>query len=126
MKKRQLKRELLLLMGLVCTVTTLSIGQGKSIDLEGALSIARENYSGLHRDRLAVDQQNKLAETRLPFQPTQLFLSGEEFGTNNQSGIQYHRSHFGNRVKLLTTRQTNFPWKDWQLTACAKRDFPTP
>jgi len=79
--------QLLLLLGLVCTATTLSIGQSKSIDLVEALSIARKNYSGLERDRLAVDQQNKLAATGLPFQPTQIFLSGEEFGANNQSGI---------------------------------------
>ena len=87
MIQRHFKIKILLLLLLFCTVTTLSIGQSKTIDLEEALSIARKNYAGLERDRLAVDQQNKLAETRLPFQPTQLFLSGEEFGTNNQSGI---------------------------------------
>lgn len=87
MNKRQFKIKTLLLLGLVCAVTTWSIGQSKSIDLEEALNIARKNYTGLERDRLRVEQQNKLAETRLPFQPTQLFLSGEEFGTNNQSGI---------------------------------------
>jgi cobalt-zinc-cadmium resistance protein CzcA len=65
----------------------LSIGQSKSIDLVEALNLARNNYAGLERDKLAVDQQNKLAATRLPFQPTQVYLSGEEFGANNQSGI---------------------------------------
>lgn len=87
MIKRQFKIEILLLLGLVCAVTTSSIGQSKSIDLEEALSIARQNYAGLERDRLAVDQQNKLAEAGLPFQPTQLYLSGEEFGVNDQTGI---------------------------------------
>ncbi len=87
MIKRPFTIKTLLLLGLVCAVTTLSIGQTKSIDLEEALTIARENYAGLERDRLAVDQQHRLAETRLPFQPTQLYFSGEEFGANNQTGI---------------------------------------
>lgn len=79
--------QLLLLLGLVCAVTTSSLGQSKSISLEEALSIARQNYAGLVRDKLAVDQQNKLAEAGLLPQPTQLYLSGEEFGVNHQSGI---------------------------------------
>jgi cobalt-zinc-cadmium resistance protein CzcA len=87
MIQRHFKIKIWLLLGLVCTLTTLSIGQNKSIGLEEALSIARKNYSGLERDRLAVEQQNKLAKTRLSFQPTQLYFSGEEFGANNQSGI---------------------------------------
>lgn len=87
MIKRQFKIRLLLLLGLVCTIATTSIGQSKSISLDEALSIARKNYAGLERDRLAVDQQNKLAEAGLPPQPTQLYLSGEEFGVNDQSGI---------------------------------------
>lgn len=87
MTKRQFKIEILLLLGLVCAVATSGIGQNKSIDLEEALIIARKNYAGLERDRLAVDQQNKLAEAGLPPQPAQLYLSGEEFGANGQSGI---------------------------------------
>lgn len=87
MIKRQFKIEILLLLGLVCAVATSSIGQSKSIGLEEALSIARKNYAGLERDRLAVDQQNKLAEAGLLPQPTQLYLSGEEFGANGQTGI---------------------------------------
>ena len=87
MIKRQFKMQLLLLLGLVCAVTTWSFGQNKSIGLEEALSIARNNYAGLERDRLAVDQQYKLAEAGLPPQPTQLYFSGEEFGFNDQSGI---------------------------------------
>ena len=87
MIKRQFKIKILLLLGLVCTVTTSSIGQSKSIGLEEALSIARNNYAGLERDRLAIDQQYKLAEVGLPSQPTQLYISGEEFGFNDQSGI---------------------------------------
>lgn len=84
---RQLKKQLLLLLGLVCTLTTLSLGQTKPISLEEALSIARINYAGLERDRLSIDQQNKLADAGLPMQPTQLYFSGEEFGVNNQTGI---------------------------------------
>ena len=87
MNIRQFKINILLLLGLICTVTTLSIGQSTSINLKEALSLARNNYAGLERDNFAIDQQNKMAETRLPFQPTQLYLSGEEFGANNQSGI---------------------------------------
>lgn len=87
MIRRHIKIKMMLLLGLFCAVTTLSFGQSKSINLEEALSIARENYAGLERDRLAIDQQNKLAATRLPFQPTQVYLSGEEFGANNQTGI---------------------------------------
>jgi cobalt-zinc-cadmium resistance protein CzcA len=87
MIQRQFKIQLLLLLGLVCALTTPSIGQTTSISLEEALSIARKNYAGLERDRLAVDQQNKLADAGLPMQPTQLFLSGEEFGVNDQTGI---------------------------------------
>jgi len=87
MIQRDFKLKILLLLGLVCTLTTLSIGQNQFIDLEEALSIARKNYAGLERDRLAIDQQNKLTATRLPFQPTQLYFSGEEFGANKQSGI---------------------------------------
>ncbi len=87
MIRRQFKIEILLLLGLVCTVTAIINGQSKSINLTDALSIARSNYAGLDRDRLVVLQQNKLADTRLPFQPTQLYLSGEEIGANNQTGI---------------------------------------
>lgn len=87
MIKRQFKIKMLLLLGLVCAVTTLSTGQSKSIDLEEAISIARNNYAGLEQGRLAVARQNTLAATRLPLQPTQLYFSGEEFGANNQTGI---------------------------------------
>jgi heavy metal efflux system protein len=87
MIQRQFKIQLLLLLGLICALTTSSIGQTKSINLDEALSIARKNYAGLERDRFAVDQQNKLADAGLPMQPTQLYLSGEEFGVNDQTGI---------------------------------------
>lgn len=88
MIRRQFKRQLLLLLGLFCGVITSSIGQSEIISLEEALSIARKNYAGLERDRLSVDQQNKLAEAGLPSQPTQLYFSGEEFNLNGQSGVQ--------------------------------------
>jgi len=87
MIQRKFKIQLWLLLGLFCASTTSSIGQITSISLEEALSIARKNYADLERDRLSVDQQNKLAGAGLPMQPTQLYLSGEEFGANNQTGI---------------------------------------
>jgi cobalt-zinc-cadmium resistance protein CzcA len=87
MIQKQIGAQLWLLLGLVCALTTSSIGQTKSISLEEALHIARKNYAGLERDRFAVDQQNKLADAGLPMQPTQLYLSGEEFGVNDQTGI---------------------------------------
>ena len=87
MIQRKFKIQLWLLLGLVCALTTSSIGQITSISLEEALSIARKNYAGLERDRLFVNQQNKLADAGLPMQPTQLYFSGEEFGANNQTGI---------------------------------------
>lgn len=87
MIKRQFKIQLLLLLGLVCALTTSSIGQTITISLAEALSIARKNYAGLERDRLTIDQQNKLADAGLSLQPTQLYLSGEEFGVNDQTGI---------------------------------------
>lgn len=87
MNKRQFKIKILLLLALVCTITTSSIGQNNFISLQEALLIARKNYTGLERDRLSIDQQYKLAEAGLPQQRTQLFLSGEEFDFNNQSGI---------------------------------------
>ena len=86
MKIRQLNIKILLL-GLICSVTTLSIGQSTTINLQEALNIARENYAGLKRDRLVIDQFSKLSETGVPLQPTQIYLSGEEFGANNQTGI---------------------------------------
>ncbi len=84
---RKIKIQLLLLAGLVCVLTTSSIAQAIPISLEEALSVARKHYAGLERDRLTVDQQNKLAEAGVPMQPTQLFLSGEEFGVNDQTGV---------------------------------------
>ena len=87
MNNRHIKTKALLLIGVISAITTFGIGQTKYIDLEEALSIARKNYAGLQRDRLAVDQQNKLAQIGLLSPPAQLYLSGEEFGVNNQSGV---------------------------------------
>jgi cobalt-zinc-cadmium resistance protein CzcA len=87
MVKRQFKTRIFLLLGLVCIVTISSIGQDKSISLEEALSMAQKNYVGLERDKLIIEQQNKLAATGIPMQPAQIYLSGEEFGVNKQSGI---------------------------------------
>lgn len=87
MIQRQFKIQLWLLLGLLCSMSTFGIGQDKSIGLAEALSIARNNYAGLDRDRFAVEQQNKLADAGLPIQPTQIYFSGEEFGAYGQTGI---------------------------------------
>lgn len=70
-----------------CTIALSVFGQIQAISLEEALSIARKNYAGLERDRLKIEQYNKLASTGLPIQPTQLYISGEEFGSNGQTGV---------------------------------------
>lgn len=70
-----------------CTITLSVFGQNRAISLDEALSIARNSYAGLERDRLTIEQYNKLASTGLPVQPTQLYISGEEFGSNGQSGV---------------------------------------
>ena len=80
-------RQVILLAGLICVFAISSNGQSVSISLTEALTIARKNYAGLARDKLAVNQQSILAQAGLPKQPTQLFISGEEFGANNQMGI---------------------------------------
>lgn len=72
---------------MICTIALSVFGQKKVISLDEALSIARNNYAGLERDRLTIEQYNKLASTGLPIQPTQLYISGEEFGSNGQSGV---------------------------------------
>jgi cobalt-zinc-cadmium resistance protein CzcA len=69
------------------TIALSVFGQSKAITLDEAISIARNNYAGLERDRLTVEKYNKLATTGLPAQPTQLYVSGEEFGSNGQSGV---------------------------------------
>ena len=72
---------------IICTMSLSVFGQNRAISLEEALNIARNNYAGLERDRLTIDQYNKLASTGLPVQPTQLYISGEEFGSNGQTGV---------------------------------------
>lgn len=75
------------MLALLCAAAIWGNGQTQAISLEGALEIARKNYTGLESDRLAVEQQNKLAEAGLAQQPTQLFLTGEEFNFGDQSGV---------------------------------------
>ena len=72
---------------MICIIALSLYSQNKAISLDEALSIARDNYAGLERDRLTIEQYKKLASTGLPMQPTQLYISGEEFGSNGQSGI---------------------------------------
>ena len=87
MIERQFKKRIGLLLTLVFIVTVWSIGQIVTTDLQEALRIARNNHIGLERDRLAVEQQNKLVAAGLPQLPAQLYISGEEFGTNSQTGV---------------------------------------
>ena len=87
MKKRPFNIKSWLLLALLCAAATWGNGQTQAISLEEALEIARKNYTGLESDRLAVEQQNKLAEAGLAQQPTQLFLTGEEFNFGDQSGV---------------------------------------
>lgn len=62
-------------------------GQLPIINLSDAIHLAKENYIGLERDRLQVTQYQQLAKAGLPIQPTQISISGEEFGATGQSGI---------------------------------------
>jgi len=75
------------LSAVLCTITLSVFGQNGAISLDEALSIARNNYAGLERDRLTIEQYNKLASTGMARQPTQLYFSSEEFGSNGQSGV---------------------------------------
>ena len=43
---------------MICTITLSVFGQNNAINLEEALSIARNNYAGLERDRLTIEQYN--------------------------------------------------------------------
>ncbi len=75
---------------LVLIISTFSIaadGQINSISIEEALNIAYNNYPGLKRDKLVVDQYNQLAETGVPMQLSQITFTGEEFGSNGQTGV---------------------------------------
>ena len=87
MKKRPFNIKNWLLLTLLCAAATWGNGQTEAISLQEALEIAKKNYMGLERDRLAVEQQNKLATAGLTQQPAQLFLSGEEFNFGDQSGV---------------------------------------
>ena len=89
MKKQPLCKQLWLLIGLMALIINAGSGQSTGISLEEAIRIARENYAGLERDRLTVEQQQALAGSGLLTQPTQLFFSGEEFDFNGQSGVQF-------------------------------------
>lgn len=88
MNRLSLAIQLWLLLGLLVTVIHTGKGQSNGISLDEALRIAKENYAGLERDRLSVEQQQQLANSGLLSQPTQLYFSGEEFNFNGQSGVQ--------------------------------------
>ncbi len=73
---------------ILITMLSLSLfGQEKAITLDEAIALAREEYVGLERDRLLISKYEKLASVGLPSQPTQLYISGEEFGSNGQTGV---------------------------------------
>ena len=63
------------------------LAQDQTISLSEAINIAKENYAGLERDRLNVAQYQQLANAGLRSLPSQIFISGEEFGATTQSGI---------------------------------------
>lgn len=63
-------------------------GQNPTLTLTEALNIARTNYAGLEREQLSVRRQNELAKAGRPMQPTQIFLSGDEFDFDGLSGVQ--------------------------------------
>lgn len=88
MLRRQFFLKIGLLLGLACAAITSGMGQSSPISLEDAFAIARKNHAGLERDRLSIEQQDKLAKAGLPLQPTQVYISGEEFDFNSQSGVQ--------------------------------------
>lgn len=88
----------LLLLGCLCMLATLSIGQNPIISLENALQIARENHAGIEGAKLAVTQQNKLAEAGMLKPVSQIYLSGEEFDFNDQTGV--HSINFQQNFNL--------------------------
>lgn len=87
MIRRHFKIKMWLWLGIIVAMTSSSFGQSETINLEEALNLARKNYAGLERDRLSIEHQNKLATTGIQKERAQIYLSGEEFGANNQSGI---------------------------------------
>lgn len=78
---------ILILPLLVSSVATIQ-AQKVGITLEEALRIARENHTALERDQLLIQQQSRLAEDGLLTSPTQIFVTGEEFNFDGQSGVQ--------------------------------------
>lgn len=60
---------------------------GQSITLDEALNMASENYNGIQYDQLYIDQQKVLASGGNPQQPTQIFISGEEFDFKDRRDI---------------------------------------
>ncbi len=87
MTKKMFFRNLLLVI-LAGGLSSFCFGQNASISLGEAIDRAKNNYAGIERDRLSVEQQNQLTSSGLLTPPTQLFLSGEEFDFNGQSGVQ--------------------------------------
>jgi cobalt-zinc-cadmium resistance protein CzcA len=81
-------RQLLLSITFIGVISTWCSGQNSSIGLEEAIRIASANHAGIERDRLSVEQQTQLAGSGLLMQPAQLFITGEEFDFDGQSGVQ--------------------------------------
>lgn len=84
--KQQLKRTLGLVLFLI-VVGSSGYSQAEIVSLEDAIEIAKKNYATLERDRLSISQYEHLADVGMRSQPAQIFLSGEEFGIEGQSGI---------------------------------------
>jgi heavy metal efflux system protein len=63
-------------------------GQAVLISLEEALTLAKDHYAGIERDELSVQQQRELAAAGYMPQPTQIYLSGDEFLPGSQWGVQ--------------------------------------
>ena len=77
----------LLTLGIIIAASVPSSSQNVAITLDKALQIARSNHAGLKGMQLIADQQNILRDAGIRKPLAQVFLSGEEFGFKEQSGI---------------------------------------
>ncbi len=88
MINRQFNIKLLTVLGLLLLASSLVKAQYPAIGLDEALEIARSNYAGLERDRLAVEQQMQLASAGVESMPFQISVLGDEFDFGENSGIR--------------------------------------
>ena len=66
---------------------SIGFSQDQKISLEEALTLAVANYTALEVDQLVIDKYDHLSNSAVPLDPAQVYLSGEEFGSNGTSGI---------------------------------------